>query len=96
MSNHAQSYDSPIKSIYYLIAGVTVFSLQDVIIKWISGKYPVNEIVLIRSCLAIIPILFIKKQLVEKHTLMEIFFHKENVDTEVKEKAASQPITEDV
>ena len=59
MSNHAQSYDSPIKSIYYLIAGVTVFSLQDVIIKWISGKYPVNEIVLIRSCFAIIPILFI-------------------------------------
>jgi hypothetical protein len=45
MSNHAQSYDSPIKSIYYLIAGVTVFSLQDVIIKWMSGKYPVNEIV---------------------------------------------------
>ena len=59
MSNHAQSYDSPIKSIYYLIAGVTVFSLQDVIIKWMSGKYPVNEIVLIRSCFAIIPILFI-------------------------------------
>ena len=59
MSNNTQSYDSPIKSIYFLIAGVTVFSLQDVIIKWISGKYPVNEIVLIRSCFAIIPILFI-------------------------------------
>ncbi len=59
MSNHAQSYDSHIKSIYYLIAGVTVFSLQDVIIKWMSDKYPVNEIVLIRSCFAIIPILFI-------------------------------------
>ncbi|MGD9326527.1 MAG: hypothetical protein PVG26_21090, partial [Desulfobacterales bacterium] len=59
MSNHAQSHDSPVKSIYYLIAGVTVFSLQDVIIKWISGKYPVNEIVWIRSCIAIIPILVI-------------------------------------
>ncbi|MBW2410381.1 MAG: DMT family transporter [Deltaproteobacteria bacterium] len=59
MSNHAHSDDSPVKSIYYLIAGVTVFSLQDVIIKWMSGKYPVNEIVLIRSCFAIIPILFI-------------------------------------
>ncbi len=55
----AESYDSPLKSIYYLIAGVFVFSIQDVIIKWISGIYPIHEIVLIRSCFAIIPILFI-------------------------------------
>ena len=54
-----ESYDSPIKSMYYLVAGVTVFSLQDVIIKWISGRYPVNEVVFIRSCFAILPILFI-------------------------------------
>jgi len=59
MTTAAESYDSPLKSIYYLIAGVFVFSLQDVIIKWISGRYPVHEIVLIRSCFAIIPILFI-------------------------------------
>ena len=59
MTTAAESYDSPLKGIYYLIAGVFVFSLQDVIIKWISGKYPVHEIVLIRSCFAIIPILFI-------------------------------------
>lgn len=55
----AETYDSPVKSIYYLIAGVFVFSLQDVIIKWMSSKYPVHEIVLLRSCFAIIPILFI-------------------------------------
>jgi S-adenosylmethionine uptake transporter len=42
-----------------LVAGVFVFSIQDVIIKWLSGKYPVNEIVIIRSCIAVIPILFI-------------------------------------
>ncbi len=59
MTTVAASYDNPLKSIYYLIAGVFVFSVQDVIIKWISGKYPVHEIVLIRSCFAIIPILFI-------------------------------------
>ena len=59
MSANPESHDSTIKSIYYLIAGVFVFSIQDVIIKWISSKYPVNEIVLIRSCFAIIPILFI-------------------------------------
>ena len=55
----AESCDNPLKGIYYLIAGVFIFSLQDVIIKWISGKYPVHEIVLIRSCFSIIPILFI-------------------------------------
>ena len=55
----AESYDRPLKSICYLIGAVFIFSIQDVIIKWISGKYPINEIVLIRSCFAIIPILFI-------------------------------------
>ena len=59
MTTAAESYDSPLKSIFYLVAGVFVFSIQDVIIKWLSGKYPVNEIVIIRSCIAIIPILFI-------------------------------------
>ncbi len=59
MTTAAESYDSPLKSISYLVAGVFVFSIQDVIIKWLSGKYPVNEIVIIRSCIAIIPILFI-------------------------------------
>ena len=59
MTTDSENYNSPLKSIYYLIAGVFIFSLQDVIIKWISGKYPVHEIVLIRSCISIIPILFI-------------------------------------
>ena len=59
MTTAAESYDSPLKSISYLVAGVFVFSIQDVIIKWFSGKYPVNEIVFIRSCIAIIPILLI-------------------------------------
>lgn len=59
MTTAAESYDSPFKSISYLVAGVFVFSIQDVIIKWLSGRYPVNEIVVIRSCIAIIPILFI-------------------------------------
>ncbi len=61
MVTAAESYDSPLKSICYLIGSVFVFSLQDVIIKWISGKYPVHEIVLVRSFFAIIPLLFIAK-----------------------------------
>jgi drug/metabolite transporter (DMT)-like permease len=59
MTTATESYDSPLKSICYLIGCIFVFSLQDVIVKWISGKYPVHEIVLIRSFFAIIPILFI-------------------------------------
>ena len=51
--------DSPKKSLYSLLSAVFVFSTQDVLIKLISGKYPVHEIVLIRSCIAILPILLI-------------------------------------
>jgi drug/metabolite transporter (DMT)-like permease len=51
--------DSLFKSIGYLIGGVFVFSLQDIIIKLLSGDYPVHEIVLIRSLFAIFPILLI-------------------------------------
>lgn len=54
-----QSYDSPSKSIFYLVAGISVFSIQDVIIKWLSGGYPVNEIVVLRSCTALVTILII-------------------------------------
>ena len=51
--------DSPVKSVLYLLSGVFVFSIQDVIIKCISGKYPVHEIVLIRSFVSILPIILI-------------------------------------
>jgi drug/metabolite transporter (DMT)-like permease len=56
-----ESHNSPLKAISFLIAGVFVFSLQDVIIKWISGNYPVHEIVFIRSVFAVIPILLIAR-----------------------------------
>ncbi|RUA03363.1 MAG: EamA/RhaT family transporter, partial [Deltaproteobacteria bacterium] len=53
--------DGLVKSVCYLIGGVFVFSLQDIIIKWLSGSYPVHEIVLIRSVVAIFPILLIAR-----------------------------------
>ena len=61
LSTVAQKHDRPLKAIGFLIAGVFVFTLQDVIIKWISGNYPVHEIVLIRSFFAVIPILVIAR-----------------------------------
>lgn len=49
--------DDAIVGILSLIAGVAVFSVQDVIIKLISGAYPVYEAITIRSLVAL-PILW--------------------------------------
>jgi drug/metabolite transporter (DMT)-like permease len=49
--------DMPLRGIGLVIGGVTVFSLQDVIIKLLSGQYPVLEIVFVRSLVSL-PILF--------------------------------------
>ncbi|MFZ5790199.1 MAG: DMT family transporter [Pseudomonadota bacterium] len=45
-----------LKAIASLSAGVLVFSLQDVIIKTVSGSYPVHEVVAIR-CIVALPLL---------------------------------------
>ncbi|MDA8135599.1 MAG: DMT family transporter [Desulfobacteraceae bacterium] len=42
--------------IILIISGGFIFSIQDVIIKYISGSYPVHEIVFLRSLFAILPI----------------------------------------
>ena len=42
--------------IFYLCLGVLVFSLQDAIVKQVSGAYPLTEVVFIRSCVSV-PIL---------------------------------------
>jgi drug/metabolite transporter (DMT)-like permease len=60
-STAAEMHNRPLKAIGFLIAGVLVYSLHDVIIKWISGSYPVHEIVLIRSIFAVFPILVIAR-----------------------------------
>ena len=42
--------------ILFIISGGFIFSIQDVIIKYIRGSYPVHEIVFLRSLFAILPI----------------------------------------
>jgi drug/metabolite transporter (DMT)-like permease len=42
----------PARGILYLCLGVLVFSVQDAIIKRVSGGYPLTEVVFIRSCVA--------------------------------------------
>jgi drug/metabolite transporter (DMT)-like permease len=45
-----------IKGILFLTAGALIFTIQDVIIKWISGDYPVTQILATRSLVAFGPL----------------------------------------
>jgi drug/metabolite transporter (DMT)-like permease len=45
--------------IAFLVVGIFVFSFQDVIVKWVSGNYPVHQIVFIRSAVALPLVLMI-------------------------------------
>ncbi|MGH6930213.1 MAG: DMT family transporter, partial [Dongiaceae bacterium] len=45
-----------LKGILFLSAGALIFTIQDVIIKWISGDYPVTQILATRSLVAFAPL----------------------------------------
>jgi len=53
--------NQPARGILYLCVGVFVFSLQDAIIKQISGAYALTEVVCIRSCVGV-PLLLVLVQ----------------------------------
>lgn len=53
--------DGSLKGIYFQLAGITIFAFQNVIIKWISGDYPVHEIVFVRSLVAVGPLLLLAR-----------------------------------
>lgn len=44
-----------LKGILFLCGGAMIFTVQDVIIKWISGDYPVAQILATRSLVAYVP-----------------------------------------
>ena len=50
-----------LKGIYFQLAGITIFAFQNVIIKWISGDYPVHQIVFVRSFVAVGPLLLLAR-----------------------------------
>ena len=50
------------RGIRFLCAGVFVFSLQDAVVKQVSGDYPLSQVITIRSLVAL-PILFVLVQL---------------------------------
>jgi len=41
------------RGILFLVAGVAIFSLQDLILKWLAGDYPLHQAMVIRSVTAI-------------------------------------------
>jgi drug/metabolite transporter (DMT)-like permease len=51
-----QGQDAAGKGIFYLCMGVLVFSIQDAIVKQVSGAYPLTQVVFVRSCVSV-PIL---------------------------------------
>lgn len=46
-------YSDNIQGIIWIILGMFIFSVQNIAIKWISGSYPVLEIVILRSLVAL-------------------------------------------
>ena len=58
-SGQAMAISSRIQAIFWLTAGVFTFSLQDIVIKTVSGSYPVHQVIVVR-CVAALPfILFL-------------------------------------
>jgi hypothetical protein len=51
--------DAPFRGILFIIAGISIFSIQDVVIKWISGDYSVHQILFVRSVVALVPLFVI-------------------------------------
>jgi drug/metabolite transporter (DMT)-like permease len=45
--------NTTIRGVGFLVLSLLIFSLQDIAVKWIGGSYPVSEIVLFRSTVAL-------------------------------------------
>ena len=45
--------NNPLRAIVYLCGGVFAFSMHDIAVKWVSGTYPLSEVLLIRSATAL-------------------------------------------
>ncbi len=47
--------DAPLRAIALVAFGMSIFSLQDVIIRWLGDTYPASQIVFVRGAIALIP-----------------------------------------
>ena len=53
--------DLPLRGIANIVAGVSLFTVQDAVIKGLSDEYPVFEIVFVRSLVALIPLVILAR-----------------------------------
>lgn len=53
------SEDAPLAGVAFVVTGLTIFSLQDVIIKGLSDGYPAHQIVFLRGLVGLLPILLL-------------------------------------
>ncbi len=51
--------DTPFKAIGCLVGGIGLFSIQDVVVKSLSGAYPVHELVFVRAVVALLPLMLL-------------------------------------
>jgi drug/metabolite transporter (DMT)-like permease len=55
--------NNTVRGVGFLVLSLLIFSLQDIAIKWIGGDYPVTEIVLFRSIVALpVALLFVRAE----------------------------------
>jgi drug/metabolite transporter (DMT)-like permease len=55
--------NNTVRGVGFLVLSLLIFSLQDIAIKWIGGDYPVSEIVLFRSIVALpVALLFVRAE----------------------------------
>jgi drug/metabolite transporter (DMT)-like permease len=52
----AEQARTPLRAVGFLVAGISIFAFQDVIIKWLSGDYPIHQILFVRSVAALGPL----------------------------------------
>ncbi|MBT6272694.1 MAG: EamA family transporter, partial [Chromatiales bacterium] len=45
-------HDPQLRGMFSIIVAMTLFSVQDVTIKWMSGDYPLHEVVMVRATVA--------------------------------------------
>ena len=55
-TDHVARSSSPIQGIVFLVIAVSILSVQDVIIRFLSGDYPVHEIVFFRAFVSLVPV----------------------------------------
>ena len=53
MPDNTHKISVNIQGVAFLILGMLIFSLQDIVVKWMGGDYPVLEIVAFRSVVAL-------------------------------------------